>query len=80
MLFSEEELESQRAELDTARQTRNHRAAFGAIMRRHIDTLAEANTEQRVEWLQSIRVSVSYATEISKEVSVYIYELNRALC
>lgn len=66
--------EELRKEIEQAKHFRQARAAFGSILRRHIEELGQMSTDEKILWLKEIGAPYTYLTEISKELSVWRYD------
>ena len=78
-IFSMSEIKLQKDELDIARARRQHRAAFGCIIRDNIVKIMDATNDQRAHWLRAIDVPASYTTEVSKEIALFKYAILRGM-
>lgn len=78
-IFSMSEIKLQKDELELARVRRQHRAAFGCIIRDNIVRIMEATNDCRAHWLSAIDVPASYTTEVSKEIALFRYSISRKM-
>ncbi len=75
--FTQEQLDEIVAELEEARQHKQHRAAFGSIIRRYYHIFRSMETHERLQFLRYVDIRPSYSTEINKELAGKAYDENR---
>lgn len=66
-----------KAEINEAYITRQSRAAFGSILRRHIEQIVRMSSDERAKFVSVLGLPASYTVEISKELSVWKYDKQR---
>ncbi len=66
-------------EITEARLSGQARAAFGSIIRRHVEEIKHMSLKERYMFLHDLDVTPSYYTELTKEIALFKYNQEKGV-